>query len=240
MKSNITRVTLLTLIGLSLLNLASCKKDKSKQANCLLTGVKIVTPIGTTNTELFYDENNRIVNIEQTGFTANSLSLKYLQNTVLISATGKLKDSLTFNNAGYLLNHRFFTSNKSSWLNWAYQLNANNETVNFKLTTSQGTTVAEGPYTYVNGNLTQQETTTYIYDTSKPAQQGDYLSIGNILSLGIQKMTSKNLVTGFVSGGDTTKFNYAYDTQGRIIELLIPHGNTATYTKYKYSYDCNQ
>lgn len=228
----------ITIVAFLAILFSSCKKDHAK-TDCKLTGIQITTLGNVTNTELYYDGAGRIVNIEQNGFAPNSLSLSYKDNSVIILQTGVLKDSLTLNPSGYLINDRLFAS-KTVWLNWQYQLNEKNETIKFSLTNSQSTKIIEAPYTYVNGNLVQQETTTYLYDTSQPAKQGDYLSISNILGYGIKKMPSKNLVTAMVSGSDTTHFKYAYDADGRITELNVVNKNNPALNQYKYSYDCNQ
>lgn len=231
-------LTIVIIIGLAF---SSCKKDhhQDSESNCQLTGIARTANGSLTNINISYDTQARVSAIAQSGFIVDNANFIYKDNSVLIYRQNVLSDSLTLNAAGYLLNDRLFSSDKSTWLNWQYELNANNEGVKFTLTNSSGRKIAEQAYVYVNGNMMQDASTKYIYDTSKPAKPGDYFNVTRMLATGIQHPVSKNLVTGTINGTDTIRFNYTYDAKDRITEINLT-GHTITSTnQIKLNYTCN-
>ncbi|WP_183560299.1 hypothetical protein [Mucilaginibacter sp. SP1R1] len=232
----------MVLISLSIITFASCKKnhDQNHQSNCQLTSIARTANGNLTNIKISYDAQARVSAVDQSGFIVDSRNFVYKNNTVLIYKQTALSDSLTLNAAGYLLNDRLFAlSDKSSWLNWQYELNANNEAVKFTLTNSAGRKIAEQAYVYVDGNMIQDASTKYIYDTGKPAKTGDYFNVTRILATGIQHPVSKNLVTGTINGTDTIRFNYVYDANDRITEINLTGRSITGVNQIKPGYTCN-
>lgn len=235
-------LTVVTIIGLLIITITACKKDHGNEgeSNCQLSTITRTTNGNLTNIKISYDAKARVSAIDQSGFIVDNRSFVYKDNTVLIYQKNALSDSLTLNTAGYLLNDRLFgLSDKSSWINWQYELNANNEAIKFILTNSSGRKIAEQAYVYVDGNMMQDASIKYIYDTSKPAKPGDYFNVTRLLATGIQHPVSKNLVTGTINGTDTVRFNYVYDAKDRITEINLTGRNITGINQIKPGYTCN-
>lgn len=222
----------------------SCKKEKQQNAACQLNTITRTTN-GLVTYSYAYNQDGTVKTIKQSDIPGQSSSFTYKPNTMLIQVSSdpgnafSSLDSLTLNNAGYMINWKYFLkADRSLWLNGKYELNASNEIIKYQETNSGGPSINEDVYKYINGNIAQINDIKYTYDAAKPAMLGDHFSLSLLLNYGLKYNLNKNLATSEISGSDTTYYKYTYDSEGRIsVYDAVYHGNVIT--RFKYNYMCN-
>lgn len=233
------RLTTLTSL-LMILAFASCKKDKDekKKPNCRII---TITPSTSGNSfNISYNSEGKISSIS----TGNDVTtFAYSGNTIIgtttTSGTFSSKKIITLNSNGLATNVKTeFNAAGTNWSNDLYEYSGT-ELIKATSTSSSGGTPSVSTLTWSNGNLTSitsgSSVSTIDYYTDKPAQEGDYLDIAQLVG-GFQIYKTKNAIKSLFSGSSITSFDYNFDGDGKITALTASGGSNITYT---YQHQCN-
>ncbi|WP_018630988.1 hypothetical protein [Niabella aurantiaca] len=229
-----------------------CKKDDSgNKPDCRI--IKITEPL--SNTEVFsYDAKGRILTVD---YGSWATSFRYVGDSIIKEGTWKSVYALNSN--GLLaFERREYNNSGTQWEKRTYEYDGTKlkrSTVN----KYSGNNIRT--YTWSNGNMiTEQiqgadysQSTSYEYDTGKPYSPGDYFS-WDLLENGVETIRNKNLVkkrtsiyidnnpgssTPGVPETEISNYNYAFDSNGKIISMTVTDQNNSNPSTYTYEYHCN-
>jgi hypothetical protein len=212
-----------------------CKKDTDIKPVCRIINVSFNPSGGPFN--LSYNSDGKISRAI-TG--TNVTTYTYTGNTTIVTlfdaGTFNNKKIITMNAAGLATNIR--TENNiagTDWLNDAFEYNGE-EISRSTHTASTGGSPTITTYTWSNHNLVSETlgsiTTTYDYYTDKPRQNGDFLSLLQLIG-GYEVYRNKNLLKSF----NGTIFTYNVGTDGNISSAELTSGSSVSFIDYQYQ--CN-
>lgn len=193
---------------------SGCKKSSDKKATC-----RVMSIYGTqdsTNEGLTYDSQGRL-SVRAYGsqlytyeHSANKTIITYYSGGLLISTT-----TVFTNQDGLAVNVRVEnTQTGIAWINYANEYEGE-QIIRTTETTSDHRPVLVTTYQWTGGNMTGSitgtDTARFTYYTDKLSQEGDYLSLAQLIA-GYEQFRSKNLF----KGQDDISFEYAWGSDGRI------------------------
>jgi hypothetical protein len=217
---------------------AGCKKNSDKKATtaCRIIGMR--DTVNNNNNELTYNSNGKLSNLTQGSLIT---TYDYADNKVIVTQTngGTLisKTTAVLNNAGLAVNVYMETPQTgNTWSNDLHEYDGQ-QIARTTTTWADGRPAVITTYQWSNGNLisaiTGTDTATYGYYLDKPAQPGDYLSIGQMLQ-GYEEIRTKNLFKNI----DDDIFSYGFGPDGKISSIKSVFGGVTAF-EYQYQYKCD-
>jgi hypothetical protein len=220
--------------------LAGCKKNKDevKKPDCRII---TITPSTGDAYNISYNTDGKLSTVS---YGNNTTTYAYSGNTVIattnISGAFDSKKIITVNAQGMALNVR--TENNVSgtdWNNYVFEYSGGTQLIKSTYTTSSGGAPDITLLTWTNGNLSSltsgSSVTTIDYYTDKPAQEGDYLHIAQLVQ-GYRIYKPNNLIKSVLSGSSITSFAYNFGTDGIITSLTASGSSASVFT---YQHQCN-
>src|SRR5689334_13541609 len=211
-----TAVTLL-----SILTLGACKKDKDevKKPDCRI--ITITPSPSGSSFNISYNSDGKISTIS----TGNDVTtFAYSGNTIIgttnTSGSFSSKKIITLGSNGLATNVKTeYNTTGTNWNNDVYEYSGT-ELIKATSTSSSGGTPSVSTLSWSNGNIVSvtsgSSVTTLEFFTDKPAQEGDYLDIAQLVG-GFQIYKTKNAIKSLLSGSSITSFSYNFDAGGKII-----------------------
>jgi hypothetical protein len=224
---------------------SSCKKDNDKKASCKLIKVTQNSGGEIAVINITYNDAGKISTVSTTTPQENTSKVfTYNGNTINVvttNASASRRDSLTLNANGRPANIRMFSDNTgANWINQAYEYNGN-ELVKMQETSNSSSTPVTTTATYNNGNLVSLASGSTVsvleYYTDKNTRQGDYLELIAQINYGVIVYPQKNLLKSISNAGGMTNFVYDFDSDGKIINVVVSSGSNSTILNYQYQ--CN-
>jgi len=236
------KVSLAMLTLAAAITLSACKKDHSgaPQNNCLITTVSPSPANADATFHLTYNKDGSIHSIS-TGYLVTTYT--YNGNTAIGTSLSNgvfaHRSTITLNAAGFATNVKLETKQDgSAWTNNAIEY-AGDQITKSTLTGSDGIT-GMTTYTWDQQNLVKIQDgntiTTLTYDTNKPSEIGDYLSLLQ-LTTGYPIYHSKNLIKSLKNGNDITDIDYTFDAEGKIVSVSVKTNGISS--GLNYDYQCN-
>lgn len=218
---------------------ASCKKDDAPKPDCRIITVTQV-PAGMNSTSnLTYNSDGKLSVVT----TGNETTVYVYSGSIIIanstiSGIFNSKKTITLNANGLVSNVRTEQDETGAkWDNYVIEYNGT-EILKDTYTTSEGGAPSIETYTWSGGNLVTitagSTTTTLEYYTDKPSQTGDYFKYTQ-LTTGYEILRAKNALKAISNGSDITNFDYSFDTDGKIISMILTGASTVN---YNYQYQC--
>ena len=227
----------LSLLALPALLFQSCKKEDAADNSC-----RIITVTASAGNGFNFTYNNS--GKPETMTNGNLLTVfSYSGNVIICNTTfnGNFnsKRTILLNANGYAGTVKTETSaDGSTWYQNSYEYNGT-ELIKDTYTNSQNVVPEVTTVTWSGGNLatTTQHgiTSTVEYYTNQPSQEGDYLSLTQLIQ-GYKLYKTKNAIKSLLSGNSITNFDYTYE-DGKITALKFNGGGTIT--NYNFQYQCN-
>jgi hypothetical protein len=226
-----------------LTQLPACSKKSSLSPStaansCKLTGINGVSANALETCSITYNTDGKISTIVQSspGSTLKS-TYTYSGNVIRMTTTGYtngdvVTDSVVVNSDGLMLSDLERNIFDTSLTTYTYT----GTEVASSIFQQPGQTPSATTYTFTNGDLTgfgPAETLTY---NDKPTAPGDYLQIEQLLAQAAPYIKTAHQCTSSTANGVTSNYNYAYDSTGKITQMVITGSSNVT---FNYSYDCN-
>jgi YD repeat-containing protein len=225
------------------------KKNNTEGSSCKITNIQDNLNNSTITIAITYDGEGRLASehIVNPDGTATQKVFQYSGNTELITTSHSgttTKDSVILNSAG-LAEADYYSGQEQILTTYAY---SGNEVQTGTIQPVSGGSPTSSTYNWSNGNIVSSVINNnapgegYIYDTTKPAQTGDYWNLLTLESYGYTFMQNTNLLTGSTTSSNGTiypfeKFTYTFDEGNKITQLVTTFGAAVETTDYKY--DCN-
>lgn len=216
---------------------SSCKKDREATPSCKIITVTASAGNGFNFT---YNSDGKIETITN----GNLLTVfNYSGNIAIANITSNgafnSKKTIILNANGFAASVKTETSaNGAAWYKDTYEYNGA-ELIKDTYTNSQNVVPQVSTVIWSGGNLvstTQNGTTSNLeYNTDKPAQAGDYLSLIQAIQ-GYKIYNTKNAVKSILAGGSITNIDYTFEN-GKITALKL--NGSGSITTYNYQYQCN-
>lgn len=226
----------------ALLSISSgCRKDKANKPACNIS--RLTTPAGK-EIRITYNVEGNYAKIEN-GQSGETSMVTYSPGSILYTitkaSTGALlrKSTIILNNSGMaasLKQEQYDAAGTlTSQTNTAYEYDGTAVIKStYSLSGSPGTII----YTYgwTNGNMTSSYSATnagsFEYYTDKPAQQGDWFSVINLITGGFdytRVIKNKNLMKNYFG----SLLSYRFDAEGKI-DAIYQDGDLL----YDLEYEC--
>jgi hypothetical protein len=228
--------------------LASCaKKDQTSAPfipanNCKITAASITSGTGTNlgNYNFAYNSDGKLEKSIFGGPYADTAYYSYNASLIYRSVAAGIYssvDTITLNNAGFMVHDKAVISGGIYMTNYVYDANGDLQTLT-QLQDSVATVFAT--YTFTNGDNTLivdgPSLDTLVYDPNKLAVTGNIDQFHQELYIGGIYSKSKHLLMSD-SHGFTTNYTYTYADNGNITSIKMTSGtDSQTIT---YTYDCN-
>lgn len=225
---------------LMILAFPACKKDKDEKKKPTCRIITITPSPSGTAFNISYNSEGKISTLSSgNDVTTFAYSGNNVIGTTTTSGTFSAKKIITLNANGLATNVKTeFNASGTNWSNDVYEYSGT-ELIKATSTSSGGGTPSVSTVTWSNGNLVSitsgSSVSTVDYYTDKPAQEGDYLDIAQLVG-GFQIYRTKNAIKSLFSGSTITSFDYNFDTDGKITSLTATGGSNITYS---YQHQCN-
>lgn len=124
---------------------------------------------------------------------------------------------------------------------YSYNSNGELERMIFIYTNQPSYPIDTVTYTWVDGDLVSQVSTTgerdfiYTYDIQKPCQPGDPVYLLHFTETGLRTLPNSHLCTSIDQGGGPASYTYAYDASNRITQLIVTQGQDSDTSYFGYS-----
>jgi hypothetical protein len=226
-----------------LTQLPACSKKSSSSPStaansCKLTGINGVSGNALETCSITYNSDGKISTIVQSspGSTLK-MTYTYSGNVILMTSSGYINgdvvtDSVVVNSDGLMLSDLTRNIFDTSLTTYTY---AGTEVAS-SIFREAGQTPSATTYTFTNGDLTGSGPADIITYNDKSSAPGDYLQIEQLLAYAAPFIKTAHQCTSYTSNGVTSNFTYAYDSAGKITQLVMTGSLNAT---FNYSYDCN-
>jgi len=230
-------VNKILLIVLLAATLAGCKKNSDKNPATTCRIISMRDTVNNNTNDLTYNSHGKLSSLVQGSLIT---TYEYADNKVVVTQTngGVLisKTTAVLNNDGLAVNVHMETPQTGiAWRNNLHEY-AGQQIVKTTTTSADGSPAEITTYQWSGGNLisaiTDADTASYGYYPDEPSQQGDYLSIGQMLQ-GYEEIRTKNL---FRNIGDNT-FSYNFAPDGKISSIRSVTGGVPDF-EYQYQYKC--
>jgi hypothetical protein len=225
-----------------LTQLPACSKKSSPSPStaansCKLTGINGVSANGLEACSISYNSDGKVSTIVQSspGSTLTA-TYTYSGNVIKMTTSGYtngdvVTDSVVVNSDGLMLSDLTRNIFDTSLTTYTYT----GTEVASAIYQEAGQTPSATTYTFTNGDLTgagPAETITY---NDKPSAPGDYFQILQLLSYAAPFIKTAHQCVSSTSNGVTSNYSYAYDSTGKITQLVLTGSSNGT---FNYSYDC--
>lgn len=224
----------------SIITLGACKKDKdeAKKPDCRI--ITITPSPSGTSFNITYNSEGKVSTVSSgNDVTTFAYSGNTIIGTTNTSGTFSSKKIITLGSNGLATNVKTeYNTSGTNWSNDLYEYSGT-ELIKATSTSSGGGTPSVSTLTWSNGNIVSvtsgSSVSTLDYFTDKPAQEGDYLYIAQLIG-GFQIYKTKNAIKSLLSGSSITSFDYNFDSEGKIISLTASGSSNVTYS---YQHQCN-
>lgn len=229
LKSLFALILLAAILG----GISSCNKVVDKKGICRIS-TATVSPAGSMY-RFTYNFDGTVSRID---FAKTSAIFNYSGNLTTVFFLDSLgvitgKNIITRNADGLATQVRNeFDATGTFWRNTIYEYNGK-EVARSILTSSDNGNTVISTYTWANQNMvastTGVTTNTYEYYLDKPRQEGDYISLTQLIQ-GYEVFFTKNLL----KSGSGFNFNYNFRSDGKISSLMYTVGNVISTIDYEY------
>jgi len=212
-------------------SLAACKKNVDKKSACRISALAGNGQVS----HLSYNSEGQISKLVVT--SGDTTTYDYVGNiiTVISHSSGAFSHRYiaTLNSAGLVTNLRYETNAAgTNWTNTAYEYNG--EEVSRAINTYSSGGSDTTTFLWLNHNIVSDtrgtQTESWVYNTDKLRQDGDYLWIVSKFSYGADIYRTKNLVKSI----NSSNFSYEFDSEGKISSWGFVGSNPLV-----YGYECN-
>jgi hypothetical protein len=218
----------------------SCSDDDPVQkAACRIVTVQYS---GTTHNITYNSEGK----VSTTSYGDIHRNFQYTNHTVVMNQTenGNFSEKITYtlNNDGLVANKKVEKNPSGTiWENTAFEYDGIK--LHEAVTTYSGSSATDvETLTWSNGNpiksVNNGNTATLEYYTDKPAKDGDYFHVLQLINFGTFYLKTKNPVKSSQGSNFLTTCEYTYDTDGKISAMTVNNGSPQP-TIVTYQYQCN-
>ncbi len=152
---------------------------------------------------------------------------------------GELKtDSLVLSADGLVRDGWLYTGSGNRQVSFTYSSDGEIKT---RISKDEGRAADTTRFLYRDGDpfasIFKGDTTTFTYDTTKPALTGNVIELMELMEYRFHFMKTKHLVTGMREKGKTTSFSYTFAPSGmiRTVTRAVEDGPPQT---IQYEFDC--
>jgi hypothetical protein len=221
----------------------SCSKKNAAAPACQLITILDVNGSTTTTFNITYNNEGKISTLQSVaGSNTTSKVFTYIGDVIFVTTTysgssNQTTDSIVINSAGLITSDQYRSGTDQSLTTYTYSGNELLKSI-YQYDSNPAVTTT---YTFTNGDLTSSTdgttTSTYSYNTSKAATQGDYFQIVQLIQYGASFVINSHQIIGYQVGSTIENINYTYDNTGKITGLTgTTGGNIETIT---LQYNCN-
>jgi len=226
-----------------LTQLPACSKKSSSSPStaansCKLTGINVVGGNAVETCSVTYNSDGKVSAIVQSspGSTL-TMTYTYSGNVIMMTTSGYTNgdvviDSVVVNSDGLMLSDLERNIFDTSLTTYTYT----GTEVASSIFQEAGQSPSATAYTFTDGDLTgtgPDETFAY---NDKPSAPGDYIQLLQLLTYAAPYIRTAHQCISSTANGVTSNFIYAYDSTGKITQLVMTGSENAT---VNYSYDCN-
>jgi hypothetical protein len=225
-----------------LMQVFACKKSSSSHStasnSCKLTGINEVGGTNLETASITYNSDGKISTIVQSSSTSTlTMTYAYSGNVIIMTSSGYtngdvVTDSVVVNGDGLMvsdLERNIFDTTLTTYTYSGTEIASS-------IFQEAGQAPSATTYTFANGDLTGSGSTDTITYNDKASAPGDYFQVEQLLEFAAPFIKTAHQCTSYTSNGVTTNFTYAYDSTGKITQLVIAGSQNGT---LNYSYDCN-
>ena len=228
---------LILLVSFFAIFYSSCKKDNTTDSDtsvvpkisCMNGGAGIV--LGGSHF-YYYDSKGRLIKEKDSINRYNIYSnYTYTDSAIILNtvhANGDLSTQILYLNSKGLVT--YVKENGVQNVLYKYEYNSDNYLIKkqFGLEGKLGSTTIT--HNIVNGNVVSD--TTILYTPFKRKTTCNYTYLSNLNTTGNENFgmsfwgkSNKNLVSYYIAGSDTIKYNYTFDSKGRVtfMSTTLPH-----------------
>jgi hypothetical protein len=203
-----------------LTQLQACSKKSSSSPStaansCKLTGINAVGGNAVETCSVTYNSDGNVIKMTTSGYTNGDVVI----DSVVVNSDGLMLSDLESNIFDTSLTTYTYTGTE----------------VASSIFQQAGHTPSATTFTFSNGDLTGTGSTDTITYNDKPSAPGDYFQIIQLLNYAAPYIKTAHQCTSYTSNGVTSNFTYAYDSTGKITQLVLTGLSNGT---FNYSYDC--
>ena len=223
-----------------LTQLSACSKKSSSTAasSCKLTGINAMSGNALETCTIAYNSDGKVSSIvESSPGSTLTMTYTYSGNVIKMTASGYtngdvVTDSVVVNSDGLMLSDFERNMFDTSLTTYTY---AGTEVAS-SIFQQGGQAPSATTFTFINGDLTGTGASDAFTYNDKPSAPGDYLQIEQLLGFAAPYIKTAHQCTSYTSSGATSNFTYAYDSTGKITQMVMTGAQNAI---FNYSYDCN-
>jgi len=223
--------------------LPACSKKSSSPPSivansCKLTGINGVSANGLETYSITYNSDGKVSTIVQSSSGSTlKMTYTYSGNVILMISSGYtngdvVTDSVVVNSDGLMLSDLERNIFGTSLTTYTYT----GTEVASSIFQEAGQTPSATTFTFTNGDLTGAAPTNIYTYSDKPSAPGDYIQILQLIVYAAPYIKTAHQCTSYTSNGETSNFTYAYDSTGKITQMVVTGSSDFT---FNYSYDCN-
>ena len=226
-----------------LTQLPACSKKSSSSPStiansCKLTGINEVGGNFVETCSITYNSDGKVSAIVQSSSGSTlTMTYTYSGNVIMMTTSGYTNgdvviDSVVVNSDGLMVSDLERNIFDTSLTTYTYT----GTEVASSIFQQDGQTPSATTFTFSNGDLTGSGPTDTATYNDKPSAPGDYFQIIQLFGFAAPYIKNAHQCTSYTSNGVTANYKYAYDSTGKITQLVFSGSQTGT---INYSYDCN-
>jgi hypothetical protein len=224
--------------------LFSCSKKSSTPVKpvqvCQIVSASQIQNSNQTDFTFTYNSDGKISTEVVSGPYGYTKTFTYKDKNIYIATAAGVNsstDTVTLNDAGMVILDKEVTNNAVYKITYSY--NAAGELQTYTEQQDNYPPVS-AVYTFSNGDATQivsgQLTDTVGFDMNKLSTSGDITRFSQLLSFGgALYLNNKHLVISTKDGVNNIKYNYSFDSDGKITSVNTVNGNSTSTINYTYS-----